>query len=689
MNLAKITAGHTGRKACVYLRQSTAGQLRLHRESTERQYKFQQRALQLGWSPERVEILDRDLGLSGSGMAEREDFKRLVAEVSLGQVGAVFALEASRLSRSCADWHRLLELCALTSSLIVDEDGVYDPTDFNDQLLLGLKGAMSQAELHFLRSRLWGGKVNKAAKGELHFPLPVGFCHDPQAGIVLDPDRQVQDVVGLFFRWFRETGSAYGVVRRFAVENMKFPKRTYGGEWNGRLLWGPLEHGRALGLLRNPSYAGCYAFGRHRARRVASPDGRVVESTVCVPSDQWLVCVRDHHEGYITWEHFLQNQTALERNRTNGEATALPGPAREGHALLQGLLLCGSCGHRLTVRYKGNGGIRPTYECNRRRRDGRATASCVALRCSIVDGPVSERALDFVQPARLQIALRAIEELAERHAAVQRQWLLRIERARYEADLAQRRYEQVDPANRLVATTLETQWNAALAALQAVQADHQKAAEAQTPAVTHKVREQIMALSADLPRIWSAAGTRTKERKEILRLLIKDITVDRRSDPARFVLHVRWQGGACEDIAVNCPPPVHEQVRHRPETVARACTLARELHEDAQIAAVLNAEGHCGPKAGAFTTAMVRWLRYKHRIPAPCRRHPGELTVQETATRFGVSPGVVYYWIKRGIITARRTNGGSACWISIPADDQEQIKARAQKARERSQAHQE
>jgi DNA invertase Pin-like site-specific DNA recombinase len=689
MNLTKITAGHTGRKACVYLRQSTAGQLRLHRESTERQYQFQQRALQLGWNPERVEILDRDLGLSGTSMTEREDFKKLVAEVSLGRVGAVFALEASRLSRSCADWHRLLELCALTSSLIVDEDGVYDPTDFNDQLLLGLKGAMSQAELHFLRSRLWGGKVNKAAKGELRFPLPVGFCDDPQAGIVLDPDQQVQDVVRLFFRWFRETGSAYGVVRRFAVEDMKFPKRAYGGEWSGRLLWGPLEHGRALGLLRNPSYAGCYAFGRHRARKVASPDGRIAESTVRVPRDEWLVCVPDHHEGYITWERFLQNQTALECNRTNGEATVLPGPAREGHALLQGLLLCGTCGHRLTVRYQGNGGIRPTYECSRRRRDGRATASCVAFRCSIVDGPVSEKALEFVQPARLQIALRAIEELAERHAAVQRQWHLRIERARYEADLAQRRYEQVDPANRLVATTLEAQWNAALAALQTVQADHQKAGEAQTPAVTHQVRERIMALSADLPRIWSAAGTRTKERKEILRLLIKDITVERLPNSPRLVLHVRWQGGACEDIAVDCPPPVHEQVRHRPETVARTCTLARELHEDAQIAAVLNAEGHCGPKSGAFTTAMVRWLRYRHRIPAPCRRHPGELTVQETATRFGVSPGVVYYWIKRGIITARRTNGGSACWISIPADDQEQINVRAQKARKRSQAHQE
>lgn len=295
----KITAEHTEKLACVYVRQSTMGQVRLNQESTQRQYALEQRALNLGWPARNVIVLDKDLGESGAQMSRRRDFQRLIAEVSLGKVGAVLALEASRLSRSCADWHRLLELCALTCTLIIDEDGCYDPRDFNDQLLLGVKGTMSQAELHLIRARLQGGKRNKARKGELRFPLPVGFSYDAEGKTILDPDCEVRSAVALFFAKFKECRSAYGAVRAFAEEGLEFPKRAYGGLWNGQLIWGRLTHGRALGLLGNPSYAGCYAFGRYGTQKSITENGEIVAKTVCKPMDQWEVLINDHHPGYI------------------------------------------------------------------------------------------------------------------------------------------------------------------------------------------------------------------------------------------------------------------------------------------------------------------------------------------------------------------------------------------------------
>jgi len=297
---AKVTRTHNQKKAYVYIRQSTMGQVKLHPESTERLYRFKDKALELGWSESMIRILDGDLGISGSQVGNREDFKLLVAEVSMRKVGAVFALEASRLSRSCVDWHRLLELCALTGTLIIDEDGIYDPLNFNDQLLLGLKGTMSQAELHFICARLQGGKLNKAQKGELRFPLPVGFCYDEKGHIIFDPDERVQGAIRLFFKSFREAASAYGAVRKFSPHGISFPKRAYGGAWSGNLLWGRLTYGRALSLLKNPSYAGCYAFGRHQSQKHISSDGRIIKKHPLMPMSCWTVTIKDHHDGYIS-----------------------------------------------------------------------------------------------------------------------------------------------------------------------------------------------------------------------------------------------------------------------------------------------------------------------------------------------------------------------------------------------------
>ena len=362
MNM-KITQAHQSKPAYIYVRQSTLAQVRHNQESTERQYALKDKALTLGWPQRSIKVLDRDLGQSGAQMSGREDFKTLVADVSMGQVGAVFALEVSRLARSNLDWHRLLELCALTHTLVIDADGCYDPGDFNDGLLLGLKGTMAQAELHFLRGRLLGGKLNKAQKGELRFPLPVGFCCDDQDRIVVDPDEEVRGAVALVFRLFQETGSAYAVVQRFAREGLRFPKRSYGGSWAGKLIWGRLAHGRVLSLIKNPSYAGAYVFGRHQYAKTITAEAEVHKNVRLMPTSQWRVNLPEHHEGYITMEEFEQNNQRLARNRTNGEGTILSGAAREGLALLQGQLLCGKCGRALTVRYQGNGGIYPTYEC--------------------------------------------------------------------------------------------------------------------------------------------------------------------------------------------------------------------------------------------------------------------------------------------------------------------------------------
>jgi DNA invertase Pin-like site-specific DNA recombinase len=416
---SKIQIQHRQKKAYVYLRQSTMAQVYHHQESTQRQYALKDRALELGWSPDQIRVLDADLGQSGTQMNNRQDFKTLVADVSLEKVGAVFALEASRLSRSCSDWHRLLEICSLTGTLIVDADGCYDPADFNDQLLLGLKGTMSQAELHFIRARLQGGKRNKAQRGELRFPLPVGLVFGDEPGsVLLDPDIEVQNAVRSVFAIFRQTGSAYRAVRYFLEHNLSFPRRAYGGVWNGKIIWGKLTHGRVLGLLGNPSYAGAYVFGRYRGIKSISTDGQVQAKVQRQPMDSWLVLIQQHHPGYISWDDYLENQQMLEQNQTNSSEQCSSGAAREGRALLQGLLLCAHCGRKLSPRYTGNGGIYPVYECTRRQTDACYSSQCVKIQADLIDQKVGGRVLEILRPDQIEIALLAMKELERRGQAV-------------------------------------------------------------------------------------------------------------------------------------------------------------------------------------------------------------------------------------------------------------------------------
>jgi DNA invertase Pin-like site-specific DNA recombinase len=676
----KITEQHRNRPAYIYVRQSTHAQVLHHQESTERQYALRAMALELGWSESAIRTLDRDLGMTGTEMTRREDFKTLVEDVSMGQVGAVFALEVSRLARSNLDWHRLLQLCALTATLVIDEDGCYDPSDFNDGLLLGLKGTMAQAELHFLHARLQGGKLNKAKKGELRFPLPVGYGYDQHGRIVPDADEEVRGAVEMVFRLFRETGSAYAVVHRFTEGGLRFPKRAYGGAWDGKIIWGRLSHSRVLGVLKNPSYAGMYVFGRYQYRREISLDGEVRKRMQAVAMSAWRVSLEQHHEGYITLEEFMNNQERLQKNRTNSEETVLSGPAREGLALLQGLLLCGACGHALTVRYRGNGGIYPTYQCNLLRREGLATKSCMVFRCDLLDGVIAEEMLKALQPAELELALAALHELESRDQAILRQWQMRLERAEYEVALAERRYQEVDPANRLVAGTLERRWNDALLHLDGVKKEAAEFQRQEAHVATPEQKAKVLALARDLPRLWHASTTQSKDRKRMLRLLIKDITVEKPANQKQLLVHIRWQGGACSDITVPLPPNIADRVRYPSAVVDRIRELARTL-PDGEIADQLNGEGQASAKGRPYTVKIIQWIRCRYRIPPAELKKPEELTVQQVAKRFGASDQVVYYWIEHSMIQSRRVNPGMPHWITLSDTDEQRLREWVRKSR--------
>jgi len=443
----KVTPRHLRRQAYLYVRQSTLRQVVENTESTERQYALRHRAVALGWPLEQVVVIDRDLGQSGASAADREGFQELVRDVGLGRAGLVMGLEVSRLARNSTDWHRLLEICALTETLILDEDGLYDPAHFNDRLLLGLKGTMSEAELHVLRARLRGGIINKARRGELEMPVPVGFVYNAAGRVTLDPDHQVQETIRAFFDTFRRTGSATGIVKAFRDQQLLFPRHARHGIHNTGTRWVPLEHARALWILHNPRFAGAFFFGRSRQRR-RGETRKVIER---LPRDEWTALIPQAHPGYITWEEFEENQRRLRENAQAVGGDRRRSPPREGPALLQGLVICGQCGDRMTVRYhQRHGSLWPTYVCQRRG-IARAETICQSVPGRGLDDAIGRVLMDTVTPLTLDMALTVRQELQAQLEETDRLHQRAVEAARYEADLARRRYLQVDPANRLVA----------------------------------------------------------------------------------------------------------------------------------------------------------------------------------------------------------------------------------------------
>jgi DNA invertase Pin-like site-specific DNA recombinase len=645
---SKVTGAHRGRAAVIYVRQSTLAQVRDHGESTARQYALAGEAARLGWASGAIEVIDTDLGISGRSTEGRDGFKGLVARVCLGEVGAIFGLEVSRLARSSADLSRLLELARLTDTLVIDADGIYDLAEFNDRLLLGLKGTMSEAELHLLAGRLQGAKRAAAERGELRAPLPLGFLHDGDGAVVIDPDEEVSSAIAGVFAAFTQTGSAYAVVG--ALAGRPFPRRAYGGAWAGQLRYGSLTHSRVCAILSNPVYAGAYVYGRYRSRRTVSPDGNIRTATVELPRPEWAVCIRDHHPGYISWAMFEANEAKLAANRTNAGAR----PPREGSALCQGIVICGSCGRPMSTRYAD---AHPYYECARSRADHQATPDCRSVRSCTVDDAVSAAVLAAVSPQQLALTLAAAGEVTQRRAQSLRSVQLSVERARYAADRAERSFAACEPENRLVARNLEARWEARLVELTDAEAALATARHAQKPLPD---KEELAKAVGDLPRLFTAASTADRDRKRLLRTLLGDVTLRPGDTADQLRVGLRWNSGATEELIVTRLRPVTESRRTDPAAVAFAREIGPGL-TNPELAAALNAAGHATGTGEPYDRAAACNLRYAYRIGSPDLLKPGELTPRAVADRLDVATAVVHDWLAAGTLAARRSPAGRWC----------------------------
>ncbi len=672
----KVTASHLRRDAYLYVRQSTVRQVFENTESTQRQYALRERAVALGWPIERVIVIDSDQGQSGSSSTDREGFQRLVGEVGMGRAGIVLGLEVSRLARNSSDWHRLLEICALTDTLILDEDGIYSPSDFNDRLLLGLKGTMSEAELHVLRARLRGGILNQARRGALRTPLPVGLVYDPTGNVVLDPDSQVQQSIRHLFETFERTGSASATVKHFRKQGLRFPRRPRSGPNKGELLWEALWHCRVLRVLHNPRYAGAFFFGRsHTHQR----PGGTIEIEV-LPRDEWTVLLVDAHAGYISWEQFELNQRRLRDNAQAHGAERRKSPPREGPALLQGLVVCGVCGQRMTVRYHTRQGRQwPEYVCQR---EGiqTATSKCQTIPGAGIDQAIGALLIETVTPLTLDVALQVQAELearADEAEALRRQ---RVERARYEADLARRRFMEADPANRLVVDVLEAEWNDKLRALHDAQEELEQRRAREDKELSEAQRQQILALASDFPRLWNDPKTPQRERKRMARLLIEDVTLTKGKE---LTVGVRLRGGTTRTLAL----PLEKcswQLRQTPAPVVAEIDTLLAHHTERAIAAILNERGFVSGEGKPFHAMMVQRIRRSYGLKKRYDRlrDAGLLTLGEIAALLGTSTGTVKKWRDHGLLPAHAYNDKNECLYENPGDDPP-VKSQGQKLSER------
>jgi DNA invertase Pin-like site-specific DNA recombinase len=663
----KVTSPHLTRSAYLYIRQSTLRQVINNTESTVRQYDLRQRAVALGWQADQIIVVDVDQGHSGASAADREGFQRLVADVSMGRAGIVLGLECSRLARNNADWHRLLEICALSDTLICDEDGLYDPSDFNDRMLLGLKGALSEAELHFIRARLRGGQLSKARRGELAMQLPVGLVYDLAGKVVLDPDTGVQHALRHFFATFARTGSARAVVQAFKHEGLLFPTRILKGPHKGELSWTALRHHRALCVLHNPRYAGAFVYGRRRSRK--SPQGKI--SFEKLPRDQWTALIHDANPAYINWEQFELNQQLLAANAQAHGADRAAGPAREGTALLQGLAVCGRCGCRMTVGYHHRGDVEvPEYRCMRAAiADG--TPACHRVPGANIDAVIGQLLIDTVTPLALEVALTVQAELETRADEADALRRSHVERARHRGELARRRYLAVDPDNRLVADTLEADWNDALRQFRDAQDDYERATVTTQAALTEDHQARIRALAADFPALWSDPATPQRERKRMARLLIEDVTVNKTD---QIHLHVRFRGGQTTSLAIPIPPIGWQVHQTNTDTLALLDRLLDD-HTDAQVAEALNQAGHRSGTGQPFTTSIVFHLRRGNNLPSHLERlrTRGLLTIPELADRLGVHPSTIKAWHRAGLLISHQANDKNVRLFEPPTPGDPQL----------------
>jgi DNA invertase Pin-like site-specific DNA recombinase len=663
-DLAKIQPTHTQRAACIYVRQSTPSQVEHNRESTARQYALADRACQLGWSREQVVIIDEDLGLSGSSTDQRSGFTRMTSEVALGHVGIILGLEVSRLARNNADWYRLLELCGLTDTLIGDNDGVYHPALFNDRLLLGLKGTMSEAELHIIRARLEGGLRNKAARGELRRGLPVGFVWGEADGEVLfHPDAAVIGAIRTVFERFAEFGSARRVWLWFRSEALSFPLQD-GPQ--GQIRWVAPTYTALHHILTNPVYAGAYTYGKTRTERYLDEQGAVKKRMRHLPLEQWAVLLPNHHPGFIAWDTFQANQARLDSN-TRPRPHQGGGALREGSALLQGLATCGHCGRRLHTHYRGRNST-PGYHCAGKDIVNGRGVYCFNLGGLAIDRAVADAFLTAVTPAAVEATVLSVQQLQSHHDAALAQWRLEIERLRYEAERAERRYRTVDPENRLVARGLESEWEKHLRDLAAAEAELRRREQQQPTSIGPEQLQRLRTLGADLREVWNAATTTDRDRKELLRTLLEEVMMDVKRAEGQAHLTLRWRGGAITTLDVPVPRFRPMGPRTDEDTLSLLRRLAA-LYPDEVIAGILNRQGRKTAMGERFTANQVGSLRRYRNIPrfqAPVEPPSGELvSIRKAAQILGMNTSSIHRWLADGFIAGEQVTPGAPWQIRI------------------------
>jgi DNA invertase Pin-like site-specific DNA recombinase len=666
----KLQPTHLQRTAIVYVRQSSPAQVEHNRESTLRQYALVERAATLGWQRDQISVIDEDLGMSGASSAQRLGFARLTTEVALKHVGIVLGLEVSRLARNNADWYRLLDLCGMTDTLIGDADGIYHPALFNDRLVLGLKGTMSEAELHILRARLEGGIRNKAARGELRRGLPVGFVYGEQDGEVrLHPDASVVGAIRTVFERFVELGSARQVWLWFRTQGLSFPLQCNG---LSEIRWVAPTYTAIHKVLRHPVYAGAYVYGRSRVERFVNDHGGIGKRLRRVPRAQWSVLIHDHHEGYIDWATYEANQQRL-GNNIRPQPHHAGGAVREGNALLQGLAVCGHCGRRLHTHYRGNFSA-PGYHCpGKALVEGRGQY-CLNIGGVQIDQAVARVVLEALTPAALQASLKAVQQLAADCDSALSQWRLAVERARYEAERAERRYRIVEPENRLVARGLEAEWEKRLRELQQAQSELAIREQQRPRALDAAQLERIRALGVDLKRVWSAPATEDRDRKELLRTLLEEVIIAVKREEQCAHLTLRWRSGALTELELELPRR-QAAVRTDEDTIELIRRLAAH-YPDTTIAGILNQQGRKSAYGERFTAVIVSSLRYTRAIPRyqpPTEPPKGELlSVKQTAQRLNLAASTVHRWLAEGFIAGEQLTPGAPWMIRMS----EELRAR-------------
>ena len=639
----KVTTSHLSRDAYLYIRQSSLKQVFENSESTKRQYALRDRAIALGWPSDRVFTIDSDLGQSGTSSHDRLGFQKLVADVGLGKVGIVLGLEVSRLARNSSDWHALIEICVLSKTLILDEDGIYDPTLFNDRLLLGLKGTMSEAEIHVLMDRLQGGLLNKARRAELEIPIPTGFIYTAQGKVEKDPDIQVQGSLSELFAVFRRLGSATATAKFFNSNGIKFPQKIRTGSHRGELHWGKLRNSNALRILHNPRYAGAYAFGRTQTVRTLSGTLKVRR----LPREEWEVLIEGAHDSYLSMSDFNLNQSQLKQN-----AVALGmdrrRPPREGPALLQGLVLCARCGKRMTLRYHVRSGKRvPDYLCQSHAIE-HGERICQSINGSNIDKFISKVVVDHCTPEAIKFALKIEEEIGQKSDEVSQMLKNEVQRAKYEAQLAERRFLQVDPENRLVASTLEASWNEKLRSLsEAEDAIRTQSGKIKTP--DPQERNGLMSISKDFSKIWNAPQTTDRDRKRLVTMLLEDVTLLRIKDGVE--LKIRFKGGATEQHTVALPSPAWILQRTDDSVTQRIDELLR-THNEREIAEILNNEGLTTGRGYIFKKWTVQRLVESRGLKTRYERlrQAGLKTSEEIMKKYKISSGTFRTWYRNGLV---------------------------------------